>query len=177
MSKILSTRATSTRATSSRGKQLQAFTLIGLGILSLLGALLLHLNPFTYPLGLLLFGLGMLIAALFNPYRLLIAGIMVTLLGLSIFTAFKPIIPNGGSTLYIAIALGLFGVALAARRGYVGKGTIMPAIIVLIVSLIEYPLTFHLFPANVVPFVLSLWFPGIGLLVLGVIYWFMNSKQ
>ena len=164
-------------STSGRGKQLQALTLLGLGILSLLGALLLHLNPFTYPLGLLLFGLGMLIAALFNPYRLLIAGIMVTLIGLSIFTAFKPIIPNGGNTLYFAIALGLLGVSLAARRGYVGKGPIMPAIIVLLVSLIEYPPTFHLFPASIVPFVLSLWFPGIGLLVLGVIYWFLNSRS
>lgn len=164
-------------ATSGRGKQLQAFTLLGLGILSLLGALLLHLNPFTYPLGLLLFGLGMLIAALFNPYRLMIAGIMVTLIGLSKFFQFTSIIPNGGDTLYFAIALGLLGVAFAARRGYVGKGPIMPVVILLIVSLIEYPPTFHLFPSGLVPFVLSLWFPGIGLFVLGVIYWLVNNKK
>jgi hypothetical protein len=162
--------------TQTRGNRLQCYVLIALGIIFLLGTLL-HLNPFIYPIGLLLFGIGIFVAALFNPYRLLISGILLTLIGAAIFFTYKPVIPDGGSTLFFAVALGLFGIALAARRGYVGKGPITPALLVFLVALIEYPPTFHLFPASIVPFVLSLWFPGVGLLVLGVVYLFVSSKR
>lgn len=159
-----------------KGSRVQCYVLIGLGIVFLLGALLLHLNPYAYPIGLLLYGLGMLVAAFFNPYRLLLAGILVSLIGLSIFFAFKSVIPNGGSTLYLAIGLALLGIAFASKRGYIGRGPITPALIVLIVGLIEYPPTFHMIPAGGVPFVLSLWFPGLLLLVLGIIYLFIPGK-
>ncbi len=171
MAKILTA-----RGTANKGSRIQCYVLLGLGIIFLLGALLLHLNTSVYPIGLLLFGLGMLVAAFFNPYRLLLAGILVSLIGLSIFFAFKSVIPNGGNTLYLAIGLALLAIAFASKRGYIGHGPITPAIIVLIVGLIEYPPTFHLFPAGVVPFVLSLWFPGLLLLILGIIYWFVNGR-
>jgi hypothetical protein len=161
-----------------RGKtnRTQNYVLIGLGILYLLGALLLHLNPYTYPLGLLLAGLGILVAAIFNPYRLLLAGILVSLIGLSKYFQFAHTIPNGGDTLYLAIGLALLAIALAARRGYIGRGPITPALIVLLAGLIEYPPTFRLFPAGMVPFVLSLWFPGLLLLILGIIYLFVPAR-
>ena len=171
MAKILTA-----HGTANKGSRTQCYVLIGLGIIFLLGALLLHLSPYAYPIGLLLFGLGMLVAAFFNPYRLLLAGILVSFVGLSIFFAFKSVIPNGGNTLYLAIGLALLAIAFASKRGYIGHGPITPAIIVLIVGLIEYPPTFRLFPAGVVPFALSLWLPGIGLLILGIVYLFVPSK-
>lgn len=171
MAKILTA-----RGTASKGNRTQCYILIGLGIIFLLGALLLHPSSSTYPIGLLLFGLGMLVAAFFNPYRLLLAGILVSLIGLSKYFQFSNTIPNGGDTLYLAIGLGLLAIAFAARRGYIGRGPITPALIVLLVGLIEYPPTFRLFPAGMVSFALSLWLPALGLLILGIIYLFVPSK-
>ncbi|MBA2682161.1 MAG: hypothetical protein H0U76_27685, partial [Ktedonobacteraceae bacterium] len=112
------------RVASRPARPMQSYVLIVLGFICLLAALLLHLNPLTYPIGLFLFGLGMLIAVVFNPYRLAIGGIMVTLVGLAIFFAFKPLIPYSGGLLIIAIGLALLGIAFMARRGYVGTGAV-----------------------------------------------------
>ncbi len=155
----------------------QSYVLLLLGVICLLAALLLHLNPFTYPIGLFLLGLGMLIAVAFNPYRLAIAGIMVTLVGIAIFFAFKPLIPYSGGLLIIAIGLALLGIAFMARRGYVGAGAITPAVIVIIVGLVEYGPAAHFLPANYAAAILSLWFPGIGLLLLGLVYLFIDRNR
>jgi hypothetical protein len=166
------------RAMSRPAHATQAYVLVLLGIICLLGALLLHLNPFAYPVGLFLFGLGMLIAVAFNPYRLAIGGILVTLVGIAIFFAFKPLIPYSGGLLIIAIGLALLGIAFMARRGYVGAGAVTPAIIVIIVGLVEYGPAAHFLPANYAAAILSLWFPGVGLLLLGFIYLLVDrSKQ
>ncbi len=70
----------------------------------------------------------------------------------------------------IAIGLGLLGIAFMARRGYVGAGAVTPALLVLVVGVIESLLAAHLTPHDFIPFMLSLWLPGIGLLVLGLVY-------
>ena len=166
------------RATSRPARSTQSYVLIVLGVICLLGALLLRLNPLAYPIGLFLFGSGMLIAVLFNPYRLAIGGIMVTLVGIAIFFAFKPLIPYSGGLLIIAIGLALLGIAFMARRGYIGAGAVTPAIIVIIVGLVEYGPAARFLPANYAAAVLSLWFPGVGLLLLGLVYLLVDrSKQ
>ncbi len=156
----------------------QAYVLLVLGVLFLLFAWLLQLNAFTYPLGLFLFGLGMLIAAFFNPYRLMIGGILVTLIGASIFLTYKhSIIPDAGNSIVFAIGLGMLGIAFAARRGYITAGALTPAVIVLLVGLVEYGPTGHYLAPPAAPFILSLWFPGIGLLILGLIYLLVDSSK
>lgn len=168
----------STSAISQTHNRRQAYVLLVLGVLFLLFAWLLQLNPFAYPLGLFLFGVGMLIAAFFNPYRLLIGGILVTLIGASIFLAYKhTIIPDGGGTIVLAIGLGMLGIAFVARKGYVTAGAITPAVIVLFVGLVEYSPIGRFFAPPAAPFILSLWFPGIGLLVLGLIYLLVDSRH
>ncbi len=156
----------------------QAYVLLVLGILFLLFAWLLQLNALAYPLGLFLFGVGMLIAAFFNPHRLMIGGILVTLIGASIFLTYKhSIIPDGGNSIVFAIGLGMLGMAFAARRGYITAGAITPAVIVILVGLVEYgPIGRYLAPPAA-PFILSLWFPGLGLLVLGLIYLLVDSRH
>ena len=52
---------------------LQAYVLLFLGIVCLLAALLIHPSTSEYPAGVMIFGLGMLIACIVNPYRLVIA--------------------------------------------------------------------------------------------------------
>ncbi|GAC1379140.1 MAG: hypothetical protein NVS4B7_08360 [Ktedonobacteraceae bacterium] len=155
----------------------QAYTLLIMGILFLLVAWLLRLNPLAYPIGILVFGAGMLVAAAFNPHRLMISGIMTTFIGAALLFAFKPLIPDGGSILILAIGLALAGVALAARRGYVGAGALTPALIVIFVGLIEYGPTGRYLPNGSASFLLSLWFPGIGLLAFGIIYLLTSSKR
>ncbi len=156
---------------------IQIYILLLLGLFCLLGAWLLQLNPFAYPLGLLLFGIGMLVAAAFNPYRLLISGIMITLIGLAIFFAFKPLIPYSGGLLILAIGLGLLALAVMTRRGYVGPGAFTPAVIVIIVGLVEYSPASHFLPSTFVATVLSLWFPGVGLLLLALIYFLLDRSR
>ena len=156
----------------------QAYVLLVLGVLFLLFAWLLQLNAFAYPLGLFLFGVGMLVAAFFNPYRLMIAGILVTLIGASIFFTYKHIIlPDAGSSIVLAIGLGMLGIALAARRGYITTGAITPAVIVLLVGLVEYGPTGHYLAPLAAPLILSLWFPGLGLVILGLIYLLLDSRR
>ena len=139
----------------------QASILLAIGVLCLLGALLLHSVP---PLGVFLCGLGMLISAAFNPYRLLIAGVLLSIVGFDVYLTFAHTIPYAGSALILAIGIALLPIAFAARRGYVGVGAITPAILVILIGLIEFPPATRLLPGNYVSFLLSLWFPAIGLI-------------
>src|SRR5215469_9366156 len=112
-------------------QQRQTYALLLLGIVLLLGAWLLHPNPSNFPAGVLLFGVGMLISSLFNPGRLIIASSLTTSIGIAVFLAFKGQIPgNQVFPAYIlALGIGLLAIAFAARRGYVGRGAISPALI------------------------------------------------
>ncbi len=132
-----------------RAKNLyQAYVLLLLGIIFLLLAWLLHPSTSEYPIGVMMLGIGMAIAALLNPYRLVIASWLTTLLGIAVFLC----------------------IALMGRRGYIKAGAITPGIIVLLVGIIEALLLAGRTPNNFVPFMLSLWLPGIGLCVLGLLY-------
>ncbi len=157
----------------------QTYTLLGLGVASLLAALILRLNPYDYPIGVLIFGIGLLIGSFLYPPRLMIAGWLVTPLGLAVFLTFKHIIPGGQILAFfiLAIGVGLLGIAVAARRGYVGKGALSPAIIVLVVGIVELLLARGLTPSGFIPFMLSLWLPSIGLLVVGLAYLLTNGRR
>ena len=155
----------------------QAYVLLALGIILILGALILHPSPFAVPAGLLLFGLGMLISAAFNPARLAIAGVIYTLVGAVIFDAFKPIIPYDNGLAVIAVGLALLAIAFLARRGYVGTGAVSPSILILIVGILLYPPTGRTASRFLAPFILSLWFPGILLLLLGSIYYLQSIRK
>jgi hypothetical protein len=143
---------------------LQAYILLGLGVIFLLAALLLRLSPRAYPIGLLFFGLGLLAAAVVNPARLIISSFIFTLIGAAFFLGFKRVLPFDNALLIIAISLALLGIALMARRGYVQTGALTPAIFALLIGVIQYP------PLGIArylsAFILSLWFPGVALLVL-----------
>jgi hypothetical protein len=153
----------------------QSYLLLGFGVVCLLGALLLRLNYRVYPVGLFLFGLGLLIAAAVNPSNLMVAGLFFTLVGAAFFLALKQLLPFDNALLIIAISLALIGIALVARRGYVKAGALTPGIFTLLVGLIQYP------PLGIAPkigsFILSLWFPGVALLVLGLVYWFLSMRR
>jgi hypothetical protein len=162
------------RAAKRATRRLQAFLLLLSGVLCLLAAWLLHPNPFAYPIGIVVLGLGMLVAAALNPYRLVAGGILTTLIGVAVFLSFKPVIPvlRGQDLVTFLLAVGLaeLAIALMTRRGYIGAGAVTPGLIVVAVASIELLLAEHLTPGNFVPFMLSLWLPGIGLLVLGLMY-------
>src|SRR5260370_32647394 len=174
-------RKNSAHAAKRTTSRLQAFLLVILGVLCLLAAWLLHPNPFAYPVGILVLGLGMLLAAALNPHRLVIGGILTALIGLAVFLSFKPVIPvlRGQDlvTFLLAIGLALLGIALMARRGYIGAGAVAPGLIVVAVAIIELLLAEHLTPNNFLPFMLSLLLPGIGLLLLGFLYVAVNIKS
>ncbi len=173
MSKAFSLR---TRSSSERR---QALALIILGIIFLLGAALLRLNTNEYPLGVLLLGIGMLIATVFNPYRLTIAASLTTALGIAVFLFFKHLIP-GGQVLpayILAIGLALLAIAYLTRQGYVGAGAVSPAILVLLVGIVEALLIAGLTPPGFLPFMLSLWLPGVGLLLLGAMYFLLSIRK
>lgn len=154
----------------------QALALLLLGIICLLIAWLLH--P-TYPVGVLVLGLGMLIAVLFNPHRLVIAASLVTAVGLAVFLFFSHILPGNQvlSSYILAIGIGLLAIAFATRRGYVGAGAVSPALLVLLVGVIEALLAANLTPPGFISFMLSFWLPGLGLLVLGLIYLLLNWRE
>lgn len=150
----------------------QAGVLLLFGVICLLLAWLLHPD---YPIGVLVFGLGMLLSLTLNPYRLGIAACLTTALGVAVYLVFRglaPVLP----AYILALGVGLLGIALLGRRGYVGKGALSPSIIVIGVGIIEYLLTKNLTPAGFIPFMLSLWLPGIGLLVLGLLYWLTSAR-
>src|SRR5579883_1273877 len=87
-------RKTTTPGITTRANLRQAYVLLLLGAIFLLAAWLLKLNPLAYPLGILCFGLGMLVASLLNPARLVIAACLTTALGVAVFLAFRQIIPG-----------------------------------------------------------------------------------
>jgi len=155
----------------------QVYILLGSGVIFLLGALLWHPSPFAVPIGLFGCGFGMLLSALFNPARLAIAGVIYTLVGAAIFIAYKPLIPYDNGLVVIAVGLALLILALLARRGYVGKGAVTPSMLVLVVGLFLYPPTGRTITRLLAPFILSLWFPGIVLLLLGLVYWLVWLRR
>ena len=167
-------RKNAARAAKRTNSRLQAFVLLLLGVLCVLAAWLLHPNPYAYPVGVLVLGLALLVASALNPYRLVIGGILTTLIGMAVFLSFKPVIPvlSGHDlvTFLLAIGLALLGIAVMTRRGFIGAGAVTPGLIVVAVASIEWLLAAHLTPGILVPFMLSLWLPGIGLLLLGLIY-------
>lgn len=168
----------------SRSKNLtQAYVLLLLGIVCLLAAWLIHPNSSVYPIGVMILGFGMLIASVINPYRLVVASFLTTTLGIAAYLFFKHLISgNEVFPVYIiAIGIGLIGIALMARRGYVGAGAVTPGILVLGVGIIEYLLVGGysiggLTPDRFISFMLSLWLPGIGLTILGVLYLLRSQK-
>lgn len=160
----------------------QAYVLLLLGVVFLVLAWLLHPSTGEYPVGVLLLGLGMLLATAINPFRLVSASFLVTFLGIAVYLAFKRLIPGNQILSYyiLAIGLALLGIALMARRGYVKAGAVTPGILVIIVGVLEYLLAAGLTPPNFVPFMLSLWLPGFGLLALGLVYLavtFLKTKE
>jgi hypothetical protein len=173
----------SIRATSRMNNRRQAFALILFGIIFLAAAiilyLMLHSRSFNYPLGVLLFGLGILIASAINPRRLGAAGWLITMLGIATFLFFAKVIPGNQVLSYylLAVGLGLLGLAIMARRGYIGAGAVTPALIVISVAILEYLVAANLTPRGFIPFMLSLWLPGIGLFVLGLIYLAVSIRE
>ncbi len=154
----------------------QAYVLLALGVLFLIAAitvhLVLHISPFTYPLGIFLLGIGLLIAMFFNPHRLAVVTWMALFIGLEVFLLYKNILPGRQTlpTFILAIGLALLGIAIMGKRGYVRAGALSPAILVLITGIVEYFLFANQLPSFVVPFLLSLWVPAIGLLLFGLYY-------
>lgn len=175
MSKSFTARRAAIRA---RSRQ-QALLLLLFGIICLLLAWLAHPSTDAYPIGLLVLGAVMLIASLLNPYRLVTAGWMVTLLGIAVFLFFGRHIPgNEVFPIYIiSLGIGLIIVALMGRRGYIKAGAVTPGIIVLVVGIVEYLLLANLTPAGFVGFMLSLWLPGIGLVILGLVYLVVSVRD
>lgn len=167
MAKNVSLRAT-TRSRNLR----QAGALLILGVVCLLLAWLWHPSTGVYPLGVLVLGIGMAVAALLNPYRLTAASWLVVLVGLAVFLVFKHMLPGNQTfpAYIIAMGLGLLGCALMGRLGYIGKGPVTPALIVLAVGVVECLLIGGYTPNNFLSFMLSFWLPGFGLLALGVLY-------
>jgi hypothetical protein len=157
----------------------QAYALLLLGVVFLVLAWLLHPSTRDYPVGVLLFGAGMLMASLLNPYRLVSASMLVTLLGIATFLTFKHLIPGNQVLSYyiLAIGLALLGIALMVRRGYVGTGAVTPGLLVVIAGVIEYLVAVGDTPPNFISFMLSLWLPGIGLLVLGFVYLLISGRE
>jgi hypothetical protein len=150
----------------------QASVLILLGIVFLALAWLLNFNPYAIPVGVFLFGVAMLASSLLNPSRLGSAGWLTTFLGVATFLTFKHLIPGSQILAYhlLAVGLGLLAIAFMARKGYILAGAITPSLLVIVVGGIEFLLAANLTPRNFIPFMLSLWLPGFGLLILGIIY-------
>jgi len=147
----------------------QAYALLLLGVVFLAVAWLGILNP--YPLGVLLFGLGMLGVAPLNPRRFLSAGWLTTWLGVATFLMFRHYIPDSQTLTahLLAIGLGLLGIAWMTHRGYLCSGALTPGLFVLGLGVVESLQAAHLTPTTLIPFALSLWLPGFGLFVLGLL--------
>jgi uncharacterized protein (DUF486 family) len=147
----------------------QAYVLLLLGFVFLTLAWLGMFNSFS--IGVLLFGLGMLGVAPFNPRRFLSAGWLITSLGVVTFLMFRHYIPDSQilTAHLLAIGLGLLGIAWMARLGYINAGVLTPGFFVVGVGVTEYLQAIHLIPSTVVPFALSLWLPGFGLFALGLV--------
>ena len=155
---------------------LQAIVLLLLGVVFLAIAWLGMLN--TYSMGVLLFGLGMLGVAPLNPRRFLPAGWLTTTLGVATFLMFRHYIPDSQvlTAHLLAIGVGLLGIAWIARHGHIGAGALTPGVFVVGVGVTEYLQAVNLTPSALVPFALSLWLPGSGLFVLGLVCLAMNGR-
>jgi hypothetical protein len=80
---------------SPRSKNLrQAYILLILGIVCLLATWLIHPSTSEYPIGVMIFGFGMLIASIFNPNRLVVASFLIITLGIAAYLFFKHLIPG-----------------------------------------------------------------------------------
>ena len=158
-------------ATRARSRR-QALLLLLFAIICALVAWLVHPSSATYPIGVLVLGAAIFLAALVNPYRLMAAGWLLLLLGVAVFLFFSGHISGGQvfPAYIVAIGLALIGIALMGRRGYIKAGAVTPGLIVLAVGIVEVLLIANRTPSNFVPFMLSLWLPAIGLLVLGLVY-------
>lgn len=168
----------SVRATNHANNLRQAYVLLILGVVCLLLAWLLKLKPFTYPIGVVAFGVGMLVAFFFNPYRLAIASWLITIIGVEVYFVYNNTIPGNQilATFIIAAAIGLLFVAIMARRGYVKASALSPAFIIGAIGIGEYLLVARVIPFNDLAFPLSLWFPGVGLLLFGLSYLLSSGR-
>src|SRR6202043_1685487 len=103
--------------------------------------------------------------------RFLSAGCLTTSLGVTTFLMVRKYIPDSQilTAHLLSIGLGLLGIAWMARRGYISAGALAPGLFVVGVGVTEYLQTAHLTPPTLVPFALSLWLPGSGLFVLGLV--------
>jgi hypothetical protein len=147
----------------------QACVLLLMGSVFLIGAWSGLLN--AYPVGELCFGLGMLVAAPFNTQRFLASAWLIMLIGLAGFLVFGHMLPATQflAVHVLAIGFGLVGIWWMAHRGYISLGTLTPALLIVGVGIVEYLQAAHLTPPHFLTFALSLWFPGSGLLLLGLI--------
>jgi len=147
----------------------QAGFLLLLGIMFLIGAESGVLN--AYPVGELCFGLGMLAASPFNTQRFLAAAWLTTLIGLAGFLVFVHMLPVTQflAVHVLAIGFGLLGTCWMAHQRYISSSTLTPAMLIVGVGVVEYLQAGHLTPPHFLTFALSLWFPGYGLLLLGLI--------
>src|SRR5258708_28691119 len=122
-------------------------------------------------MGDLLFVFSMRGEEMLNPRRFPAVAWLTTLIGLAGFLIFGHILP-GNQILAVhvmAIGLGILGIRWMARRGYIGTDTMMPGLVIISVGIIEYLQAAHLTPAHFLSFALSLWLPGYGLLLLGLV--------
>jgi len=165
-------------ATRARGRR-QALVLFLFGIICLLAAWLIHPSTARYPIGLLVLGAAMFIAALLNPYRLMAAGWLVLLLGIAVFLFFSGHISGGQvfPAYIIAMGVALVFIGLMGRRGYIKAGAVTPGVIVLLVGIILALVVANRTPPNFVSFMLSLWLPAIALLILGVAYTLVSIRE
>ena len=166
----------SVSASSRTTNRWQAYVLLLLGVIFLIGAWLDVLNG--YPIGELVFGLGILAASPLNTHRFLAAGWLITLIGLAGFLIFGHTLPVSQllAVHVLAIGMGLLGIRWMTRRGYISTETLTPSLLVVGVGVVEYLQTAHLTPAHFLSFALSLWLPGFGLLVLGLLSLAMSGR-
>ncbi len=157
----------------------QSYLLIALGVICLLVAWLMHPSTGSFPLGVLALGAGLLVAGLINPYRMMIGGCLGTLVGIAVFLFFSHRIPGNQvfPAYIVAIGVALICIGLMGRRGYVKAGAISPGLIVLGIGIVEVLLAANLLPSGFLPFVLSFWFPGIGLVLAGLFYLAMTGMR
>src|SRR5258708_34159464 len=125
----------------------QAYALLLLGIICLLAAWLLHPDTRIYPIGVLVLGIGMLIATIINPYRLMAASLLITPAGIATFLTFKNLIPGNQAfpALIIALGLGLTGALMTCRR-FIGSAAITPSLLVLLIGILQSLLAVNLTP-------------------------------
>src|SRR6266404_6881303 len=79
----------SLHAPSRTNNRRQAYAMLLLGIICLLAAWLSHPSTGNYPIGVMVLGVGILIATLINPYRLMAASWLVTLYALALAPRYR----------------------------------------------------------------------------------------